>query len=479
VNYTSLEFFLLFTVTLLMYSLARSERLRFWILLVSSLFFYYWAGAFDFIIFCAVVLIAYLSALLARVCPARRKIFIYAGVGVLCLHLFAWKYFAWVASFAGFEVHLPLPLGISFFTLQGVAYLVDLSRREAEFLSLREFFLFKSFFAQLIAGPIVRAYEVVPYLKHPPRAKVEQVLEGLFRIGLGLVKKCVIADHMSIFVETVFSNPGHFTPETLMLGGMAFYFQIWGDFSGYTDIGRGCALLLGWRLPENFYSPVYALGPTEWARRWHVTLGRWMLLYVYVPIAKQIRRWTDSRLTKQMGALAVTLVAVGLWHGAAINFLLYGLGLSAGFFCEVLVRRNHKLFNFMPGWAQSLLAWSIFFPYEIVMSIIFRSESLIKMTEHFGGILSPHEASITLLPYSGSVIYRILFVFVLEAIMFFNLRERRFPVAGLLSQWVRPIFERYPRMSLLSAGLALGILFVAALALRSTDQINGFIYFRF
>jgi hypothetical protein len=133
----------------------------------------------------------------------------------------------------------------------------------------------------------------------------------------------------------------------------------------------------------------------------------------------------------------------------------------------------------MPGWARSLLAWSIFFPYEIVMSIIFRSESLIKMIEHFGGILSPHEASITLLPYSDSVIYRILFVFALEAVMFFNLRERRFPVAGLLSQWVRPFYKRHRRVSLLSAGLALGILFVAALALRSTDQINGFIYFRF
>jgi D-alanyl-lipoteichoic acid acyltransferase DltB (MBOAT superfamily) len=264
-----------------------------------------------------------------------------------------------------------------------------------------------------------------------------------------------------------------------MLGGMAFYFQIWGDFSGYTGIGRGCALLLGWRLPENFYSPVYALGPTDWARRWHVTLGRWMLLYVYVPIAKQIRRWTDSRLTKQMGALAITLVAVGLWHGAAVNFLIYGLGLSAGFFCEVLVRRNRKFFNFMPAWGQSLLAWSIFFPYEIAMSIIFRSESLHKMMVHFSGMFSPHEAAITLLPYSDPVIYRILFVFALEAIMFFNLRERRFPAADVLKRLVSPFFERHPRMSLISAGLALGILFVAALALRSTDQINGFIYFRF
>ncbi len=485
-NYTSLEFFILFVMTAGLYSCARAERARFWILLASSLVFYYWAGAFDFLIFSAVVLISYLSVYLARRYPGRRRAFLYAGIAVLLTHLFAWKYFPWIAGFFGKDVALPLPLGISFFTLQGVAYLVDFLRREADFLSLREFFLFKSFFAQLIAGPIVRAYEVVPYLRKPPRATKDQVLEGLFRICLGLVKKLVIADHMGIFVETVFSNPSSFTPGTLALGGMAFYFQIWGDFSGYTDIGRGCALLLGWRLPENFYSPVYALGPTEWARRWHVTLGRWMLLYVYVPVASVVRLWLkrfglgrDYRWLKQTISLAVTLLAVGLWHGAAWNYFAYGLALCFLFYCEIILRRLRPLYKNVHPLALALLAYLFFFPAEIGMSIIFRSQSLMSMGHHFAGMFLPMPGTVSLVPYADSIFWRIVFVFGLEAVMYFDLRERRYPIAEFLGQFVTPVTKRWPRLSGVATGLLLAAVFVGAIAMRSGDQINGFIYFGF
>lgn len=466
--------------------MVRSERIRFAILLLSSLTFYCWAGVFDFLIFVAVVLVTFASVWLARKNPANRPRWLYAGIAVLLLHLFVWKYLPWVGKLWGAEIALPLPLGLSFFTLQGVAYLVDFLRREADYLTLREFFLFKSFFPQLIAGPIVRAHEVTPYLRHLPRADDEQKLEGLFRIGLGMVKKLVIADHMAIYVETVFSNPSGFSSASLILGAMAFYFQIWGDFSGYTDIGRGCALLLGWRLPENFFSPVYALSPTEWARRWHVTLGRWMLLYVYVPVAGRTKEFLKifglaykMRWLKQAFSLAITLIAVGLWHGASWNFLIYGLGLCFLFYCEMIIRRVSWLFKPWPRPLAASVAWAVFFPLELAMSVLFRCPDLHTMELYFNGILSPSANSVSLIEFSDSIIWRIGFVFVLEAVMYFDLRERRYPIADMFFGRIQPITSRFPRAAGIAAGLALAAVFVIALANRAGDHLSGFIYFRF
>jgi alginate O-acetyltransferase complex protein AlgI len=386
----------------------------------------------------------------------------------------------------GRPLELPLPLGISFFTLQGIAYLIDFYRGDAGFMSFREFMLFKAFFAQLIAGPIARANEVLPFLRRLPAARAADLREGLFLIGLGLVKKLIIADGFAVYVDTVFANPAAFNSATLLVGALAFYFQIWGDFSGYTDIGRGSALLFGLRLPENFYSPFYALTPTEWTRRWHVTLGRWVRLYLYVPLGVALRKllrrtpfYRQLRLVRQAFGLAVTMIAVGLWHGAAWTYVLYGLSLAFLLVCELILRRGKNFFKRIPAWALAVLAWSVFFQAQMAISILFRSHSLEDIGRYFSGIFSSPAGAVSLMAFAGPTLWRIAAVFVLEAIRYYDLERHCYPLTDWLKLKLAPVTLRHPGIATVLSSCLLAGLIVLALAYRTGDAVSGFIYFRF
>ncbi len=218
--YTRLEYAILLLLTWVIYMLWRGRSGRIHLLIAASLFFYGWAGAFDLGVFLAVIVFAYSTTVLAHLFPRRKLIFIGTGIVVLAGHLLFWKYLPWAGRGAGVEIWLPLPLGISFFTLQGIGYLVDYYRGQSEKMSFREFVLFKSFFPQLIAGPIVRAGDMWTFLRNLPSPKLDQVVEGLFLIGLGLVKKVIIADYLGIFVDGIFANPGELDRATLILGAV-------------------------------------------------------------------------------------------------------------------------------------------------------------------------------------------------------------------------------------------------------------------
>ncbi|MGZ3855849.1 MAG: MBOAT family O-acyltransferase, partial [Bacteriovorax sp.] len=252
--------------------------------------------------------------------PQYKRTSLMVGIGFLLLHLFFWKYAGGIARSIGYDYYLPLPVGISFFTLQGIAYLVDLTDDETPVMSFFEFFLFKSFFCQLIAGPIIRAKEFLPQIQNLLQPNIEQIVEGFLLFSLGLFKKLIIADYMKLFVDVVFADPVKFSRSTLWLGAISFSIQIWGDFSGYTDLGRGCAKMLGIHLPHNFKSHSFSKRPSELWQRWHVTLSRWIKDYIYKPLIKRGKGagWRTF-------SILVTFVVVGLWHGATLNFLLYGL----------------------------------------------------------------------------------------------------------------------------------------------------------
>ena len=182
---------------------------------------------------------------------------------------------------------MPLPVGISFFTLQSIAYMVDYSRGQTEFVSLPVYALFKSFFAQLLAGPIVRGSQLNPQLKVLRRAEPAEISLGVSLFVLGFVKKMVVADRVAYFVDAVFSSPQNFGRYALLKALLGYTVQIWADFSGYTDMGRGAALILGIRLPENFLSPYFSQSPSEFWRRWHITLSTWITDYIFTPLARQ------------------------------------------------------------------------------------------------------------------------------------------------------------------------------------------------
>jgi D-alanyl-lipoteichoic acid acyltransferase DltB (MBOAT superfamily) len=217
-------------------------------------------------------------------------------------------------------LHVVLPLGISFYTFQSIAYIVDVYRGEvAAIRNPLKLALFKAFFPQLIAGPIVRATELVPQFAEKRKANPEQFAEGLDLVAVGLIKKVVIADQIASFADKVFAHPESFSSIVLLLGVYAYSAQIYCDFSGYTDIGRGCAKLLGYELPLNFNFPYVSVNIVDFWRRWHISLSRWLRDYLYIPLGGSRRGKVRTYVN-----LLITMVLGGLWHGANWTFVAWG-----------------------------------------------------------------------------------------------------------------------------------------------------------
>ncbi len=234
--------------------------------------------------------------------------------------------------------HIALPLAISFFTFQKIAYLIDSARGEAKKMSFLDFALFAAFFPQLIAGPIVHYKEIVPQLQRSVFARIDwrNVLIGLVIFAIGLFKKTVIADTLAGYADTMFSEGGKAGGFTFVGGWLAaitFTFQLYFDFSGYSDMAIGLARMLGVKLPLNFHSPLRASNIADYWRRWHMTLQRFIVAYVFQPLSVPLNRWAAERGLKGWPAFAagvgvpafVTFVVVGVWHGAGWTFVLFGL----------------------------------------------------------------------------------------------------------------------------------------------------------
>ena len=214
-----------------------------------------------------------------------------------------------------------LPLGISFYSFQILAFTIDVYRGEVdEVPSLPRYTLFISFFPQLIAGPILRGFQFLPQLARGGTMTPERTRRGLWLLGTGLAKKVILADYLLAgFVDMVFEAQGMDSPSFYWVGLYSFAFQIYYDFSGYTDMARGIALLLGFELPLNFMEPYLSRNPSEFWRRWHITLSKWLADYLYIPLGGN-RRGSARTLSNLM----ITMLLGGLWHGASWNFVIWG-----------------------------------------------------------------------------------------------------------------------------------------------------------
>jgi D-alanyl-lipoteichoic acid acyltransferase DltB (MBOAT superfamily) len=278
-----------------------------------------------------------------------------------------------------------LPIGISFYTFHGISYSFDVYRRTVKPThDLVAFAVFVAFFPQLVAGPIGRAHLQLPQFERdrvfPDR---REILEALFLILLGLFKKIVLADTLAPFVDATFSNPSAPGSVTLILGAWAFIFQIYLDFSGYSDIARGSAKLLGIDLPVNFNQPFLSRSITELWRRWHISLSTWLRDYLYIPLGGN----EGSDLATYRNIL-ITFALGGLWHGAAMTFVVFGV--SQGVFL-VLERR------YRPGsrddyarnwkWPSDLLRVMVTFELFVFGGVFFRSPNVSSAVHYLGGIV--------------------------------------------------------------------------------------------
>ncbi len=217
-------------------------------------------------------------------------------------------------------LNIILPVGISFYTFQTMSYTIDIYRQEMEPThNLLDFAVFVAFFPQLVAGPIERAVNLLPQVALPRRITPEHIHTGFYLIIWGFFKKMVVADNVGQLADSVFNNYTNHEGLTIFLGVLAFALQIYGDFSGYSDIARGISRLMGFELMVNFRVPYFALNPTDFWQRWHVSLSTWLRDYLYIPLGGNRQgKWRTYR------NLMLTMLLGGLWHGAAWNFVIWG-----------------------------------------------------------------------------------------------------------------------------------------------------------
>ena len=331
--FNTLDFWLFFAVVYGVYRLLGTRGQNLWLLGMSYVFYGFWDYRFVFLLALSTSVDWLLARRISRE-PSRTgaKKWVAASVTVNLLFLGAFKYFNFfVGSFAallealGLRAHLPvieilLPVGISFYTFQSMSYIVDVYRGDVEpSASLVEFALFVAFFPHMVAGPIMKAKVLLPQMARARLISASDVTEGFHLAMVGLFKKVVVGDNLNTVVEMVFNRQLGFVPGALHLGALAFAFQIYADFSGYSDIARGVARMMGFTLMENFETPYFATSITDFWHRWHISLSSWLREYLYIPLGGN-RGTTLSTYRNLM----ITMVLGGLWHGAAAHYVWWG-----------------------------------------------------------------------------------------------------------------------------------------------------------
>ncbi|MEO0540695.1 MAG: MBOAT family protein [Cyanobacteria bacterium P01_A01_bin.105] len=371
-------------------------------LTLASLFFYgYWNPPYLILLVGSIVANYFMGRLLSRPASLNRKVLLGAGITFNLLLIGYYKYAAFLLGsilpsglYNSVDSALSLgdiflPLGISFFTFQQIAYLVDAYQGQTKDYGFMDYCLFVSFFPQLIAGPIVHHKEVLPQFYQPETFQFSHrsLALGLTTFILGLSKKVLIADNISPWVGTVFSHAADVSFIEAWVGALSYTLQLYFDFSGYSDMAIGLGLMLNIQLPLNFNSPYKATSIVDFWRRWHITLSNFLRDYLYIPLGGSRRG--DLR---RYGNLMATMLLGGLWHGAGWTFVLWG-GLHGAFLSV-----NH-LWRKLPIKLPHVLSWGLTFVAVMLSWVLFRAttlgdaSALLGTMAGFNGVVIPGEAA--------------------------------------------------------------------------------------
>ena len=343
--FTTIDFIIFFIVVCTTIIIIKNRKFQhIFLLLVSYFFFYYSSNYLIILLIASTILDFYVGKAIWKTTDIVKKkilliISLSANLGLL--GVFKYADFAILQfNFLGEQfnlaneipfLNLALPIGISFYTFQTISYTVDIYRGKIQpSKSFKEFALFVAFFPQLVAGPIVRASEFLPQLREKievGRGNLKQIIIhnsnlklGITIMAFGFLKKMFFADNIAPLVNDVFNYPIGYESFTIILGAIGFGMQIYGDFSGYSDIAIGAALILGFKLPANFNKPYFATSPSDFWNRWHISLSTWLRDYLYIPLGGN--RTSNVRTYLN---LATVMFLGGLWHGASWNFVMWGM----------------------------------------------------------------------------------------------------------------------------------------------------------
>ena len=484
--FNSPEFVVFFLVVFAAYW-ALPFRAQNWLLLIGSYVFYGWWGFFveglDGVQRALPLILLLLSTAATHICAKalyplpeesrRRRVWFWVGVGANLGMLGYFKYRGFfmdnvhtVAGHFGWEVspvmNFLLPAGISFYTFQGLSYLIDVYGGAQEPVKrASDFALFHAYFPQLVAGPIERSRNLLPQLMAPRTLTPEKLWSGLQLIIVGYVKKVAIADAIAPMTAEAFNGSPSHTGLGLLLGIYLFALQMYGDFSGYSDIARGCARLLGVDLMINFRQPYFSRNITEFWERWHISLSTWLRDYVFVPLCRKFRgkKWINFNLF-------LTMLVSGIWHGASWNFVCWGVVLG-------LMLVVHKVWSGPKAgkhphrptrkreWLVQLAGMALTFHCVCFTLIFVKTKDLAHAWQFITGIAAGGAVATDVM----ALVYVLFYSLVVIAIDFpCWWRDRELPVSESAPSWKR--------------GLVYGLLLILLTFLGEMEGVS-FVYFQF
>lgn len=349
-----------------------------------------------------------------------------------------------------------LPVGISFYTFQTLSYTIDVYRgrlRASD--NFLHFALFVAFFPQLVAGPIVRASDFLPQLIREPIYKPREHSIGLFLVCAGLIKKVAIANVLALnLVDRIWDNPDLYSSLEVLVGMHAYAFQIYCDFSGYSDVAIGLALMLGFHLPENFRRPYLSRDIAEFWRRWHISLSSWLRDYLYIPLGgSRNGAWATYR------NLAITMLLGGLWHGASWTFVIWGAGHGIALGVVRFIQRRRDP-SYEPTLIRQILAGLLTFEFVNVLWVVFRAPTWNDARQFFGRLFEGSS-------YAPNLTLPVLLA--LGVGIWMHITPPRWK-----EQWI----ERFVNLPLWAQGLAAVTVAIALQHIKGADAVP-FIYFQF
>ncbi len=466
--FTSHVFLLFMLVFLPAWAILRGRARQVWLLLCSLGFYGWWDVRYLPLLLLSTVIDWMAGAYVADPRRSWRRLVVglsvLANLGVLA----TFKYLGWATdevnkglywigqSWRIPEIELIVPVGLSFYTFQSMAYTIDVYRGRTEpAKSFIDFATFVSFFPQLVAGPIERSASLLPQIERGPAPNHEARISGFWLVLIGFFKKLFVADNLAVVVERIFDDPtgnthGFFG---LWVGGWAFTWQIYCDFSGYSDIARGLARLLGYELRLNFDQPLLASSPQDLWRRWHISLSSWLRDYLYIPLGGNRKGLVRTQIN-----LLLTMLIGGLWHGASWTFVLWGAWHGLGLALDRGIRGPHVG---EPSGLRRWLSVGLTFQFTALGFVIFRCRDLSQVQAMFSNLLRPA-------PFDWETWVAI-----------WQLGALLVPIGALeLWQWWRKDLEPYLILPAVFQ-IGLGFLILLSIVVLGASYGRTFVYFQF
>lgn len=475
--FNSITFLVFFLTVFFIYWFPLKHKIRFqniFILIASYTFYGWWDWRFLGLIVLSTLVDFYIGKFIDKELKSSKKklwltLSVLFNIGLLCYFKY-YNFFIenWINAWQSIGIktnvstlNIILPVGISFYTFQTMSYTIDVYRNNIKHSSsLVSFAAFVAFFPQLVAGPIERASRLLPQFSKQRNFDYKFAVSGVYLIVWGLFKKVVIADSFATYVNVIFNDYEHMNSLSLMLGAIYFAFQIYGDFSGYSDMAIGMSRLLGFDIMQNFKKPYFSRNIAEFWRRWHVSLSTWFRDYLYIPIGGS----KGKQIIKIRNVLVIFLVS-GFWHGANWTFIFWGLLNAIYFLPLMLLNKNRKYLNnvsinFNTSGLVNLLNMTLTFILVVIAWVFFRSETIKEAFSYLSHLFSNMHFSIQYLSIERYAIEALVLL------LFF-----------IIVEWISRNFE-HPFVGKFKV-IFLAIIVLLIIILGVYSEHSDFIYFQF